>query len=55
MSIGSIGIGIDFGPVRGIGIGLTKLVLSVSDTYILMLDFRAAVIPFFGRYTFYKK
>ena len=30
----SIGIGIDFGPVRGIGIGMAKLVLSVSDVYI---------------------
>ena len=38
-SIG-IGIGIDFGPVRGIGIGngLAQLVLSVSVTYPFVIE-----------------
>ena len=31
-------IGIDLGPVRGIGIGLAKLVLSVSDAYVALKE-----------------
>ena len=37
-------IGIDFWPVRGIGIGLAKLVLSVSGPYLVTSNVPAIIV-----------
>ena len=40
----NIGIGIEFGPVRGIGIGLAKLVLSVSGLLVKLYATKSTLV-----------